>query len=124
MLPTVLEATTLIFDVGGASATSETRRMDRHWRNARTAASHNPAIQRERAIGDYLINGVSPDQAAREAFEKRRAEKAAADAAAAGAAAPGAQGPSATEPAVPPGAANVAPPAEAPAVPVATATAA
>lgn len=57
----VLQASTLLFEVGGASATSETRRLDRHWRNARTAASHNPAIFRERAIGDYYLNGTSPD---------------------------------------------------------------
>jgi alkylation response protein AidB-like acyl-CoA dehydrogenase len=56
----VLEATTLLFEVGGASATSETRRLDRHWRNARTLASHNPAIYRERAVGDYYLNGTPP----------------------------------------------------------------
>lgn len=56
----VLQASTLLFEVGGASATSEARRLDRHWRNARTAASHNPAIQRERAIGDYHLNGAAP----------------------------------------------------------------
>lgn len=53
----VLEATTLLFEVGGASATSETRRLDRHWRNARTLASHNPAIQREAAVGNFHLNG-------------------------------------------------------------------
>jgi alkylation response protein AidB-like acyl-CoA dehydrogenase len=57
----VLQASTLLFEVGGASATSETRRLDRHWRNARTAASHNPAIFRERAIGDFYLNGAVPD---------------------------------------------------------------
>jgi alkylation response protein AidB-like acyl-CoA dehydrogenase len=59
----VLEATTLLFEVGGASATSETRRLDRYWRNARTLASHNPAIYRERAIGDYHLNGTAPREA-------------------------------------------------------------
>ena len=57
VLGQVLEATTLLFEVGGASATSETRRLDRHWRNARTLASHNPAIQREAAIGNFHLNG-------------------------------------------------------------------
>ncbi len=61
VIQVVLEATTLLFEVGGASATSEIRRFDRHWRNARTAASHNPAIQRERALGDYYLNGIAPD---------------------------------------------------------------
>lgn len=60
----VLQASTLLFEVGGASATSETRRLDRHWRNARTAASHNPAILRERMIGDWHLNGTPPVQAA------------------------------------------------------------
>jgi alkylation response protein AidB-like acyl-CoA dehydrogenase len=72
----VLSATTLLFEVGGASATSETRRLDRHWRNARTAASHNPAIHRERAIGDYYLNGTVPDAAWREAWQKRKAQPA------------------------------------------------
>ncbi|GGY11870.1 acyl-CoA dehydrogenase [Massilia dura] len=56
----VMQATTLLFEVGGASATGEARRLDRHWRNARTAASHNPAIFRERMIGDYWLNGTVP----------------------------------------------------------------
>ena len=68
----MLEAATLVFEVGGASATSETRRLDRHWRNARTAASHNPAIHREAAIGDHLLNGTVPDRKWREVFEKRQ----------------------------------------------------
>lgn len=72
----VLEAASLLFEVGGASATSETRRLDRHWRNARTISSHNPAIARERAIGDWLLNGTNPGAAWREAFEKETAEKA------------------------------------------------
>jgi alkylation response protein AidB-like acyl-CoA dehydrogenase len=56
----VLEATTLLFEIGGASATSESRRFDRYWRNARTLACHNPLIHRERAIGDYWLNGTPP----------------------------------------------------------------
>lgn len=60
VLPQVLEATSLLFEVGGASATSNQRRLDRHWRNARTLASHNPAIYREQALGNYYLNGISP----------------------------------------------------------------
>ncbi len=63
VLEQVLEATTLLFEVGGASATSEARRFDRHWRNARTLASHNPAIYRERALGNYYLNDISPNAA-------------------------------------------------------------
>ena len=72
VIPQMLEATTTIFEVGGASATSESRRLDRHWRNVRTAGSHNPLIHRERAIGEYLLNGTAPDAAWRASFEKRR----------------------------------------------------
>ncbi|BAP41590.1 acyl-CoA dehydrogenase type 2 domain protein [Pseudomonas sp. StFLB209] len=63
VLPQVLEATTLLFEVGGASATSTERRFDRHWRNARTLASHNPAIYREQALGNYYLNGITPNAA-------------------------------------------------------------
>lgn len=52
----VLAVTTQLFEVGGASATSRGRALDRHWRNARTLSSHNPAIYQERAIGDRLLN--------------------------------------------------------------------
>ncbi|MEV6556571.1 acyl-CoA dehydrogenase family protein [Nocardia sp. NPDC051756] len=54
----VLPATTLLFEVGGASVVSERQRLDRHWRNARTISVHNPAIQKARAIGDHLLNGA------------------------------------------------------------------
>jgi alkylation response protein AidB-like acyl-CoA dehydrogenase len=70
----VLEATTLLFEVGGASATSTTRRLDRHWRNARTISSHNPAILREAYLGDYYLNGTIPGSAWAERFAKARAE--------------------------------------------------
>ncbi|BCJ47671.1 acyl-CoA dehydrogenase [Actinoplanes ianthinogenes] len=56
----VLHATTEIFEVGGASAVEENLRLDRHWRNARVLSSHNPAIYRERQIGEHLLTGVLP----------------------------------------------------------------
>jgi alkylation response protein AidB-like acyl-CoA dehydrogenase len=52
----VLEATAELFEVGGASLTSGKLAIDRHWRNARTIASHNPAIFKLRAIGAYELN--------------------------------------------------------------------
>jgi len=58
----VLDVTSRVFEVGGASALSEERRLDRHWRNARTVASHNPAIRRAQTIGEYLLLGVTPAQ--------------------------------------------------------------
>lgn len=54
------EAATLIFDALGASATSIDKRLDRHWRNARTVASHNPLIYKERIVGDYVVNQTPP----------------------------------------------------------------
>ena len=51
-----LEAANLLFEVGGASATSQTRNLDRHWRNARVLSSHNPAAQRRRELGDLALN--------------------------------------------------------------------
>jgi alkylation response protein AidB-like acyl-CoA dehydrogenase len=60
VLPLVLKATSDLFEVGGASAVGNDFALDRHWRNARTIASHNPAIQRKRSIGDYELNGQDP----------------------------------------------------------------
>lgn len=48
----------LLFDTGGGSATSAALALDRHWRNARTVASHNPRSFKARAIGDFLVNGA------------------------------------------------------------------
>lgn len=56
----VLRATTELFEVGGSSVVSETRRLDRHWRNARTLTVHNPLIYKTRAVGDHAINGALP----------------------------------------------------------------
>lgn len=46
-----------LFDVGGASATKGSKNLDRHWRNARTVASHNPTAYKAMVIGDVAING-------------------------------------------------------------------
>ncbi len=58
ILPAVLTAATTLFEVGGASAVDARLALDRHWRNARTIASHNPARYRARAVGDHLINNT------------------------------------------------------------------
>lgn len=60
VLPMVVEATGELFEVGGASAVDVDLALDRHWRNARTLATHNPAIHRARAIGDFELNGTAP----------------------------------------------------------------
>jgi alkylation response protein AidB-like acyl-CoA dehydrogenase len=56
----VLDISTRIFDTLGASATSTTQKLDRHWRNARTLATHDPAVFKERMLGDWDVNGVPP----------------------------------------------------------------
>ncbi|TKD32941.1 acyl-CoA dehydrogenase family protein [Azotobacter chroococcum] len=52
-----LEAASRLFEVGGSSAARQSAQLDRHWRNIRTLASHNPALYKARAIGDYEANG-------------------------------------------------------------------
>ncbi|UHD43847.1 monooxygenase [Aureimonas altamirensis] len=56
----VLNASTILFDALGASATLKPAALDRHWRNARTLSSHNPRIYKDRIVGDYAVNGTPP----------------------------------------------------------------
>lgn len=56
----VPRAATLLFNTLGASAVSRTKALDRHWRNARVVASHNPVIYKSRIVGDWSINGTPP----------------------------------------------------------------
>jgi hypothetical protein len=44
----------------GASTTSTSRQLARHWRNACTAASYYPVIYKERIIGAWHVNGTEP----------------------------------------------------------------
>lgn len=53
----VLDATTELFEVGGASISSAGYGLDRHWRNARTISAHNPLIFKQRSIGAHVLNG-------------------------------------------------------------------
>ncbi|WP_236693454.1 acyl-CoA dehydrogenase family protein [Robbsia andropogonis] len=56
----ILSSTTHLFDALGASATKRSTGLDRHWRNARTIASHNPRVYHDRIVGDYAVNGAPP----------------------------------------------------------------
>ncbi|MFF0815071.1 acyl-CoA dehydrogenase family protein [Rhodococcus sp. NPDC003318] len=56
----VLDAATHAFDAGGSSTVRGSVHLDRHWRNARTLASHNPVVYKPRVIGDYLVNAHGP----------------------------------------------------------------
>ena len=49
-----------LFDAGGASSTQAIYNLDRHWRNARTASTHNPTFLKASAVGDFLVNGTPP----------------------------------------------------------------
>lgn len=56
----VPEAAGALFNVLGASSTSTGKGLDRHWRNARTAATHNPFIYKARIVGDWTVNATPP----------------------------------------------------------------
>lgn len=55
-----LRCAELVFDVGGASTTLREHNLDRHWRNARTVANHNPRAYKAAAVGDFYLNGAEP----------------------------------------------------------------
>jgi alkylation response protein AidB-like acyl-CoA dehydrogenase len=57
---TVLQAATLLFETGGASAVCAERQLDRHWRNARVLTVHNPVIYKERVVGESLLHDDPP----------------------------------------------------------------
>ncbi|WBU36966.1 acyl-CoA dehydrogenase family protein [Homoserinibacter sp. YIM 151385] len=61
VLPLVIDAASELFEVGGASAVDRDAALDRHWRNARTIATHNPAVHRSRAIGVWELDGTAPE---------------------------------------------------------------
>ncbi|MDL9945086.1 acyl-CoA dehydrogenase family protein [Gordonia sp. ABSL11-1] len=60
IIDAALAATTTVFDALGASGVSTTKLLDRHWRNARTLASHNPRVYKARILGDWFVNGTDP----------------------------------------------------------------
>lgn len=53
----------LAFDSGSASATLREYNLDRHWRNARTVANHNPRAYKAAVAGAYWLNGTEPPDA-------------------------------------------------------------
>jgi alkylation response protein AidB-like acyl-CoA dehydrogenase len=55
-----LKAAELIFDVGGASTTARKHNLDRHWRNARTVANHNPRHWKAAVVGAWHLKGTPP----------------------------------------------------------------
>ncbi|MGV0109754.1 acyl-CoA dehydrogenase family protein [Arthrobacter sp. CP30] len=53
-------ATSDVFGALAASGVSTAKNLDRHWRNARTAANHNPWVFKARIVGDHSVNGAVP----------------------------------------------------------------
>lgn len=56
-----LSATTRVFDALGASAIREGAGLDRHWRNVRAVASHNPWVYKARLVGSFEVTGEVGD---------------------------------------------------------------
>ncbi|RWX81362.1 acyl-CoA dehydrogenase [Neorhizobium lilium] len=54
-----LSVATNIYELGGASTTSRSLNLDRHWRNIRTIYNHNPLSHKARVVGDYYLNGTT-----------------------------------------------------------------
>jgi len=55
-----LRAAELLFDVAGGSITDRDLAFDRHWRNARTVANHNPRAWKAAVAGAYHLTGEAP----------------------------------------------------------------
>jgi SfnB family sulfur acquisition oxidoreductase len=49
-----------MFGLSGASAADERYDLSRHWRNARTHASHDPVTWKYHHIGNFMLNDVLP----------------------------------------------------------------
>jgi alkylation response protein AidB-like acyl-CoA dehydrogenase len=55
-----VEVASDLFSMSGASAADERHDLSRHWRNARTHASHDPVDWKYHHAGNYLLNNVHP----------------------------------------------------------------
>jgi alkylation response protein AidB-like acyl-CoA dehydrogenase len=59
-IESALRAAELVFDVAGGSITARDLGFDRHWRNARTAANHNPRQWKAAVAGAWHLTGEEP----------------------------------------------------------------
>lgn len=59
-IESALRAAELLFDVGGGSITGRDLGFDRHWRNARTVANHNPRQWKLAVAGTFHLSGAEP----------------------------------------------------------------
>ncbi|MGE8472914.1 MAG: acyl-CoA dehydrogenase [Paraburkholderia hospita] len=49
-----------LIDLGSGSVVSRVGALDRHWRNIKVIASHNPRLYKESLLGQHLLNGRLP----------------------------------------------------------------
>lgn len=56
-----LSATSRLFEIQGARATTTAYGFDRHWRNVRTHTVHDPVAYKAKEIGDFVLNGRAPE---------------------------------------------------------------
>jgi alkylation response protein AidB-like acyl-CoA dehydrogenase len=56
-----LDATSRLFEIQGARATSSAYGFDRHWRNVRTHTVHDPVAYKAREVGDWVLNRRAPE---------------------------------------------------------------
>ncbi|WP_062996938.1 acyl-CoA dehydrogenase family protein [Nocardia mikamii] len=59
-IESALAAAELLFDIAGGSITDRVLGFDRHWRNARTVANHNPRQWKQAVAGAYHLTGAEP----------------------------------------------------------------
>ncbi|GAA5169294.1 MULTISPECIES: acyl-CoA dehydrogenase family protein [Amycolatopsis] len=59
-IESALRAAELLFDVAGGSITDRDLGFDRHWRNARVVANHNPRRWKAAVAGAYHLTGEEP----------------------------------------------------------------
>jgi alkylation response protein AidB-like acyl-CoA dehydrogenase len=55
-----LEVIDAMTQVASGSTLSTSRALDRHWRNLKVLASHNPAIYKHQVLGAYELRGTRP----------------------------------------------------------------
>lgn len=56
-----LDATSRLFEIQGARATTTAYGFDRHWRNIRTHTVHDPVAYKAREVGDWVLNAEAPE---------------------------------------------------------------
>lgn len=56
-----LDATSRLFEIQGARATTAAYGFDRHWRNVRTHTVHDPVAYKAREVGDWWLNNRGPE---------------------------------------------------------------